>query len=211
MEEVAGRTVRYLYRRLVDEEGEPACVLVRFFKVRTFADLDPGLQEFARGLLGDRPEDPAMKCLTLLATAGVRPEWNDRTRSAGHRAIPLPSPEAVRRLPMITQLIRQLGFEVSSALNPDRRILMDMEQRTYNVFHVEEAEGSPYVPAQEDFVRPFGVRSVLGFGGMLPGGELYAVIMFSRVQVSPEVAALFRPLALSTKLALLPFQEVFAR
>ena len=43
-----------------------------------------------------------------------------------------------------------------------------------------EAAGSPYIPAQEDFVQPVGIRSVLGFGGMLPGGDIFVVILFSR-------------------------------
>lgn len=61
------------------------------------------------------------------------------------------------------------------------------------------------MPAQEGFVLPYGVRSVLGFGGLLPGGDLFVVILFSRVPISREVADLFRPLALSAKLAVLPF------
>jgi hypothetical protein len=48
-------------------------------------------------------------------------------------------------------------------------------------------------------------------GGLLPSGEFFAVILFSRVVISPEVASLFRTLALSVKLAFLPYapDEVF--
>ncbi len=52
---------------------------------------------------------------------------------------------------------------------------------------------------------PFGVRSVLGFGGVLPRGELFAVIVFARIPLPPETAEMFKPLALSVKLAILPF------
>jgi len=72
------------------------------------------------------------------------------------------------------------------------------------VFHVPVARGSAYIPAQEEFVIPCGVSSVLGFGGLLPSGNLFATIMFSKVPISEEVALLFRPLTLSAKIALLP-------
>ena len=68
-----------------------------------------------------------------------------------------------------------------------------------------EAKGSPFVPAQEEFVIPFGIESVLGFGGVLPSKELFTVILFSKQKISRETAELFKSLALSLKLALLPF------
>lgn len=37
-------------------------------------------------------------------------------------------------------------------------------------------------------IVPFGIRSVLGFGGMLPDGNLFAIIMFSKVPVPREKA-----------------------
>jgi len=84
---------------------------------------------------------------------------------------------------------------------------MDMAQTTYNVFYLPEAAGNKYVPAQEDFVIPFGVSSVLGFGGILPSGNLFVIIMFSRVPISPRTAEMFRTLALSVKIAVLPVAD----
>jgi PAS domain S-box-containing protein len=116
----------------------------------------------------------------------------------------------VERAPMIASLLRQMGFE--AALNPDSNLILDADQHTFNVFHVEHAQGSPSIPAQADFVRPFGIRSVLGFGGLFPGGELFTVIMFSRVLIPRHTADMFRTIALWVKLALLPFARgpVFA-
>ena len=54
-------------------------------------------------------------------------------------------------------------------------------------------------------MRPYGVKSALGFGGMLPSGGLFAVILFSRAPISRETAALFQTVALNAKLAVLPF------
>lgn len=212
MEGVAEAIVRDLYESLVDDSGTPCCALVRFYKTHDFDALDPSLQEFSRKLLRDEAPAPRLKCLTLLATVGDQPEWNSRTSSRGHRAIPLASPEMVRQFPMIVQLVRQFGLDEAEVVQTPLDFLVDLEQRNYNVFYVPEALGSPHIPAQEDFVVPFGIRSVLGFGGILPSGDLFAVILFSRVRIERETADLFKSLALSVKVALLDFVEgpVFA-
>lgn len=163
------------------------------------------LRVFARGMLGAPPESPAMRCLTLLASAGALPEWNSRKSSAGHKAIPLPSEHFVEQFPMIRQLVQQLGLEVKSVLQPDPEILVDLVQKTYNVFYIPEAVGSQYVVAQQEFVIPFNVRSVLGCGGILPSGNLFAIIIFPKVHFPRETADLFKTVALSVKLAVLPF------
>lgn len=206
MEEAANRIVRYLYDHLMDQHtGEKSCALVRFYKTHPYGELDAELREFVHGVLGYPPESTGMKCLTLLATAGEKPEWNSRTNSVGHKAIPLPGEKTVTQLPMISQLVNQLGLEVNAVLEPDPTLLVDLEEKMYNVFHVPEAVGSPYIPAQEEFVSPFGIQSVLGFGGMLPSGNLFAIILFSKVHIPRETANLFKTLALSIKVAVLPF------
>ena len=106
---------------------------------------------------------------------------------------------------MISQLLRQMGLETGAVLAPTEELLLQADERAYGVFHVADAVGSPFIPAQEDFVLKFGIKSVLGFGGLLPSGELFAMIMFSRTFISRETANLFRTLALSVKLVLLPF------
>jgi hypothetical protein len=213
MEEVGQRLVRYLYEHLRQPDlSGPACALVRVFITQAYSTLDEGQQEAARAVLGSMQPSPSLKCLTLLATAGTESRWNSRFESAGHKALPLPSEESVNRSPMIAQLMRQLGVDVGVLLGSDPRLVLDLDQHTFNVFHVPEARGSSYIPAQADFVEPFGVRSVLGFGGLLPDGELFATIIFSCVPIPRSVADLFRPLALNLKLSMLPFvgRRVFA-
>jgi hypothetical protein len=113
---------------------------------------------------------------------------------------------------MISQFIRQLGLEIGTVLEPDPELVVDLEQTTFNVFHVPQAAGSPFVPAQTEFVIPYGVQSVLGFGGMLASGNLLAIIMFSKTPIPRDTADLFKTLALNAKMALLPFEgkAVFA-
>ncbi len=206
MEEAAEKIVHYLYEQAQSTAtGQSAFALVRLFKTHAYSELDTNLQRFARQLLGREPAS-STKCLTLLGTMGHKPEWCDRSLSVGHKAIPLDSEEAVARIPMIRHLVKQFGVEVQSVLDPDPELLADLSQKTFNVFHVPEAENSPYIPAQREFVIPENIRSCLGFGGMLPLGDLFAVIMFARVPISHDTASMFKTLSLSVKVALLPFQ-----
>lgn len=206
MEEAANKIVRHLYDQLGGDGGKKACALVRFYKTHAYGDLDSELQKFADGILGRPPDVKAVKCLTLLATVGDQPDWSSRKNSKGHKAIPLPSETVVAQIPMIAQLIKQFGLEASAVIKPDPSLLVDLEQKTYNVFLVPEAKGSPYIPAQEDFVVRQGIRSVLGFGGMLPSGNLFAVILFCKVAISKETAELFKGLALDVKSAVQPLE-----
>jgi hypothetical protein len=88
MEETANSIVRYLYEELGNQRtGERACALVRFYETHSYDQLPPALRDFACGVLGGDAPSPTTKCLTLLATAGERPEWNARQSSVGHQAI----------------------------------------------------------------------------------------------------------------------------
>ncbi len=100
----------------------------------------------------------------------------------------------------------QIGVNVSSVLSAEA-IPLDARDVGHNVFHVPGAPGSPYVPAQHDFVEPYGIRSVLGFGGLLASGDLVAGLLFSRVPVSAEAADQFKVIGLNFKLAMLPFMR----
>jgi len=208
MAQAAEAFVRYFRGAfLMPDSTAPACPLVRFYRTRDFGKLAADEQAFAGRLLDGAPSAPTMKCLQLLATAGDEPEWNSPAESHGHRAVPLPSVEMVRQAPMIAALIEQLGLELADVLTPSPVLLRALEGKTYNVFHVEKARGSPFIPAQAGFVAPYGVRSVVGFGGLLASGDLFAVILFSRLPVSRESADLFRFLALDVKGALFPFRR----
>ena len=206
MEEVAGKVVRAIHEQLVIAPGnERACALVRTFVTLPYTQLQPDQQAFATSLMPGVADQPGIKCLTLLATAGDEPDWNSRRTSRAHIALPLASLESVARSPMISQLMQQLDVPMSHLLEPDSGMLLDSDQRTFNVFHVAKALGSPHIPAQQQFVVPHGIHSVIGFGGLLPPGELFATILFTRTPVSREVAELFKTLALNVKVALLPF------
>lgn len=202
--EAAQRIVQFFRTELVDAGGKPACALVRVFKTHRYDALDKETQSFASALAGNAAMHPGVRCLVLLATAGDEPEWNSPELSRGHRAIPLLSEKMVEDAPMIAQLIKQFGVSVSTVLRPDPSLLLDANETRHNVFYVPEALGSPYIVAQKEFVEPHGIASVVGFGGLVAAGDLFATILFSRVPVSRETADLFRIIGLNLKIALLP-------
>lgn len=202
MEEVAGRVVRYLYDSFRSGDDERQCLLIRFFKTHRFGDLDAAAARAARNMLGDQTASEELRCLLMLATQGDESAWNDRHTSSGHHAIPLPSRETIERLPMVLQLVRQLGLQVRADVVPTFDLMVDPEHRAYNVFYVPEAVGSPHIPAQRDFVERCGVRSVLGFGGLLPEKNMFAVIMFTRVTVPQATARMFNTVGLNTRQAI---------
>jgi hypothetical protein len=212
MEETAAAIVRHLYENLHGPGGR-ACALVRFYKTHPFSDLPEDLRDFCRHLMPDESFDPGTKCLTLLGTAGDEPQWNDRHASQRHRAVPLPSAQVIERFPMIAQLVRQFGVPISSLLDAGAVTAHELDHKTYNVFYVPESHiHGAYIPAQNDFVIPYKIKSALGFGGILPSGNLFAVIMFSRVPIPMETARMFRTIAINVKMNVLRFagSKVFA-
>ncbi|OGS21102.1 MAG: hypothetical protein A2252_05565 [Elusimicrobia bacterium RIFOXYA2_FULL_39_19] len=207
MEEAAGTVINYFYNNFKDPiTGSNEIALVRFFKTHPYNELNQGLQLSARSIIKKEPEAQNMKCLTLLATAGENPDWLSRANSVSHKAIPLVSEKFVLEFPMISNLITQLGLEINQIVNPSPEIILDIQKIKYNVFCVPDAVTSPLIPAKDNFVIPYGVKSVIGFGGILPSGSFYVIIIFSKTKIDKELAGLFKTLSLDVKLSILPLE-----
>ncbi len=109
--------------------------------------------------------------------------------------------------------LRQLGEGAASMEEvANRTVHYLFEQQTYNIFHVPDALDNHYIPDQADFVLPYDIRSVLGFFGLLPSGNLFTVIVFAKALITRDMTDYFRPLTLNVKMAILPFDDtvVFA-
>ena len=201
LESVADRITRFLYTNLsTGPDEDPACVLVRAFKTHPYARLTPELQALVDVRLGGPPASPDMKCLTLLGSTGAVSGWNKPALSSRFRVIPLAGPESMEQLPMFAQLFAQFHIDVPYLQHTPVSLLLDQHATTFNAFYVPQAVNSPFVPGQKDFVIPFGVQSVFGCGGLLPTGDMFALILFAKVPVSKETADLFKTIALSAKL-----------
>jgi hypothetical protein len=213
---VADAVVGTLYDCLrMSGPDERACVLARYFQTVFYARLPMDYQHVADVLLEQIPSHKNMRCLSLLATRGAKRLWNDPATSTGHQCIPLPSVETVKRAPMIARLLEDFGVSVESLVafeDENEGVIASTAEDGLAIFHVGQALGSPFVPAQTEFVQPQGVRSVVAMGGLLADGDLFAVILFTRVAVSAEVAARLRTLAVAVRDAMLPFaaKDTFA-
>jgi CheY-like chemotaxis protein len=186
-EAIAMDAVSYLYNRFGEDGPNHHCALMRFFRTIAYSDLTPYLQDKVKEQLGTEPP-PSTNCLTLLATRGIEPEWNDRQASRSHQVIPLVSEQMIVEAPMIAQLIQTLGIDVANVVEPVPGIFLKPKDKKYHTMYVGEAKSTRAIVSQKDFVIPFGIRSVIGFGGLLPTGDMFAAIMFMRVFVSAEVA-----------------------
>jgi rsbT co-antagonist protein RsbR len=211
MEEAADRIVSRLVHAFAPDLAAPsALALCRLYVTARYSDLDDGLRAFAAAQPGGEHLSPDARCLTLLASKGILPEWCSRHKSAGHKAIPLAHPSFDERFPMLKAVFTGFGLNSLEMLDTDPSGLIPVRQ--FGVFLVENAQGSPAIPNQVDFVEPFGIQSVLAFGGLLPNvrgrgnnHEIFIVILFSKVRIPPDLADLISPVALSVKLAILRF------
>jgi len=211
LEEASQKVADFLHEDLTLQphpHADRASVLTRLFVTRFYSELNEDQKAAARNKLnGDLPVKD-FNCLTLIASRGEEPSWNDATQSQNHKAIPLVNADAVNKLPMVASLLKQLGVEVQDIIKPKTEILLDPDKRqSYGVFLVPDALGSPAIPRQEDFVKPYNIKSVIGFGGRLIPGHLFSIILFTRCEISRERADLFRTLALNTRVALLPLLQ----
>ncbi len=202
VEEAGERIVRYLYDHLLSADGQRASVMVRLFKSLRFDQLDDELKRYASKNFNGFADS---RHLALIASAGDLPGWNDRRQSKSHRLIPLSNPDLLlEKMPMMAEFIQSLGYNshwIGSAEDEVKPSVRDLDKNP-NVFYVPEALDSPVIYDQE-MVRRFGIRSVLGYGGPLNSASFFCVVVFSKVFVPRKRLQLFQPLSLSTKTALI--------
>lgn len=62
-------------------------------------------------------------------------------------------------------------------------------------FYVEKALDNPYIVEQDDFVKPYGIQSVLGIGCPFVSGSFHITLFFSKVPLSKTDVRLLMQLA----------------
>src|SRR5262245_16263249 len=83
MEEAADRIVSRLYHAFLPDLGAPSTLaLCRLYVTVRYSDLDDVLRAFAAAQQDGEVPSPDARCLTLLATKGILPEWCSRHKSA---------------------------------------------------------------------------------------------------------------------------------
>ena len=108
---------------------------------------------------------------------------------------------------MISELIQQFNVDLETIIKPDQELITRTQNRNFKLFYVPEALGSVYIPAQEKFVIPYQIRSVLGFGGRLCSGNIFLILMFSKVLIPIHTVELFKYLSAYTRLAVATFDS----
>ncbi len=171
-----------LFREFCLEDGQPQLSLVRIFRLTDVDDLPPEVQQ----LVDEREQ----RVMALTGTWGIEEAWQHRTRSKGHQAVPISAIAVPERIPMFQEVLTQLGVDIEHLYETHELIVCD--DRPYQgTFYVPNAH-SPVIPAQDDFVIPYGIKSLVGFGGFIATQEvMYLLYAFANVPVSGEAARRF--------------------
>jgi len=175
LEEVASKTCEQLYEQVVTQRGERAFALVQFFHASS-------------------------NTLSMLAAAGAN---TNEKETLEDQTVQLYN--GTPSSPIVMQMLSAFGVIKEIPALPKAELLVDGDQKQYNVFYIPDAQTSLLFAQQGEFVERFGIKSVIGYGGLLPSGRIFACLMFAKVLIPTQTAQLFKPFALNTKLAVLPF------
>jgi hypothetical protein len=205
MQDSSQKIVDYIHEHFHDSETEQnSCALVRLFKTHPYGELTDSLQASARSLMTPTIPVADMKCWTLLAAAGKEPHSN-YSLIAKNIVIPLVNQELVAEMPAMAELISQLNLDIPTVLGMAPEKILESEYKLLNTFYIPNAKDSPFIAEQDSLIIPYGVKSVLGIGGLLPSGSLFVVMIFLKVEISKNSTEMLKNLALAIKTSLLPF------
>ncbi len=213
MEEAASRIVTYLYEDLSDHRnGRRACALVRFYKTHPYGLLDAGRRRFAEARFTGEPAAPGARWLTLLATTGDEPAWCSVAGSRDHQAMPFETAGDAARAPKMVRLVDQLRLApgLDGAAPPSSRSSASaaaIDFPTGDVFLGCAPMNPAGRPLDAAFATSHRICSMLGFGGLLPGGDLFVVVLFTRVAIGAAARELFKTLALAVKVGVMSFER----
>lgn len=172
------------------DQFRESVALARFYAVIPWGKLPLEARRFATGVAAARglaePLHDDTKVLALLGTHGELAAWNDRRASRGHLAIPLMSSSFVEEIPMVSRMLKELGFPIEWLTGASKSFTTDMFGRLGGFFFVEDAvtaldhQGRKIIPAQ-DFVAKHSIKTVFGTAGMYVRSRMFVtLIVFSR-------------------------------
>ncbi len=205
---VAERLVRSLHGSLnLSQSEEPRCPLVRLYKTVQYHRLAPELRRAAASRLGKVPDDPSLRCMTLLASAGDVPGWTDPTGYSACCVIPVGSRETLEHSSPYGALFDDIAGAIAHSTAPSSERPSGSHTHTFSIVHVLQDGGNPSSPAREDWIGAYDIRSALAFGAPLPDEEWFSIVLFSRDLIPERTAQMFKPLAISAQIALSPYVE----
>lgn len=172
-EEAAQRLVENVFTSFQTEDDEPEFALIRIFRTMNFDELTPELQAIARPQAG--------QFLTLMGTMGIEKAWCDRRRSQSRKAIPINQ----NMSPMFKGVFQELGFSWADSTGDETVSGKSLDaMNMVHYFYVEDVSSSTYITDQEQFVKPYGIQSVIAAGSRFVSDAAYVVIGFTTVPVT---------------------------
>jgi len=121
-------------------------------------------------------------------------EWNKRGKSQGHLGIPLTSNQFISGIPMMAQLLTDLGMPLfQPGKRADSGIASASALKMVGQFYVADAltgidaQGRKIISSQ-DFVTKYEVKTVFGLGGVSSPGDNVNLVMiiFCRKKVEQQ-------------------------
>ena len=208
------------FTNLLFEEFEPSIVLLRFFATIPFGELPKVYQKHVNSLAKSENVETFLNdetpVLTLLGTRGGEEIRNIRQ----YFGIPLTSTDFVRTIPMVSQFLKDLGFDLDWD-KTKRSTIRESDIETYSpsflsgVFYVSDAQHAVNANGEKilnvvDRFQTYNLEStrdietIFGIGGAYINGPFIAVILFSRETLEKSDVERLMPLASYFKTATLP-------
>lgn len=206
LEEAAQTFTNFLF-----EEFEASIILIRFFATIPFGKLRPTIKTSVSKLANAEGVaamlDADTPVLTLLGIRGGQEIRNSRQCFG----IPLASTNFMKSIPMIAQLLKELGFE----LNWDkekRSVIQEKDVETNSigflsgVFYVPDAQKAMTAKGEKllsamDHIAAYNIKNIsdvetiFGIGGAYVSGPFIAIIVFSNEALHKQTVEQFMPLA----------------
>jgi hypothetical protein len=206
LEDAAQKVTDLMYAEFKD-----SVVLARLFATVPLGMLPDSNREFVANIANAKGLTSRINnytpILSLLGTSGEEKAWNDRHKSHGHVGIPLVSANFIDQIPMVSHLLKSLGFPSGWVTGDGTGIIQNIMGKMAGIFYVPDArtavdEKGRKVIAAQDFVAKYNIRTVFGIGGGYAQEAAFVVlIVFAREQLDEERTRCFLPLATVIKAA----------
>lgn len=196
LEQVAQQITHTLY-----ENFKESMALVRVYVSVPYMQLPMFNQQFVLDLANKTGISTQIKAttpiLSLMGTSGIESAWNDRLQSKGHIGIPLVSTDFIGNIPMMAQLLKDLGADIEGMNKGEADFTTNVVANIQGLFFVDDAStkldglGRKVIAAQ-DFVEQYGIKAVFGFGGKMTFSQNFMVVVcFTKEKIDSAKANAF--------------------
>jgi len=171
-----------LFNTFRQADGTPIFALLRIFRFGVYDDLNDILKPKAN-------QTDASYWLTLMGTMGIQEAWCSRQQSEGHQVIPADSPVT----PMLKAAFSEIGLQFGNVIKGEETLVMEANRNDTALRHffIPTALGNQNIPAQEEFVIPHKIQSVVGIGSPFIDDSAYMCLGFAQAELTRTQATNF--------------------